>query len=212
MHAIKDDEINHDVMIGLTLLQDVEVTICNSEVSLKKVNRPVQSDTNQFEFGTCLSVEEFIPREEIKISHLEPNLRKEIIKLVAKYDPKEKVESPITMKIILSDDVPVYKSPRRIPFADQVYVDKQIAEWLTNKIIRPSNSEYASPIVLVPKKDISKRLCCDYRKLNKKIIRDNFPMPLVDEVIDRLQNAGIFTTLDLVNGFFHVPVDENSRK
>ncbi|XP_017464253.1 PREDICTED: RNA-directed DNA polymerase homolog, partial [Rhagoletis zephyria] len=55
-------------------------------------------------------------------------------------------------------------------------------------------------------------MCCDYRKLNQKIVKDNFPMVLIDDVLERLQSSKIFTTLDLANGFFHVPVAAESRK
>lgn len=53
---------------------------------------------------------------------------------------------------------------------------------------------------------------CDYRQLNKKIIRDRFFMPLIDNRIDALANARVFSVLDLKNGFFHVPVSVESRK
>jgi len=70
----------------------------------------------------------------------------------------------------------------------------------------------ASPVVLVDKKNGKKRLCCDYRKLNKKIVRDNFPTAQMDCVIEKLQGGTVFTTLDLINGFFHVPVSSESPK
>lgn len=78
--------------------------------------------------------------------------------------------------------------------------------------MRPSLSEYASPVVLVKKKNGTYRLCVDYRRLNQKIIKNRYPLPLIDDQLDRLQGAKIFTTLDLKNGFFHVDVDEDSRK
>ena len=55
-------------------------------------------------------------------------------------------------------------------------------------------------------------MCIDYRALNKKIVRDRYPLPLIDEQVDQLRDAVIFSTLDLRNGFFHVPMDENSIK
>jgi len=67
-------------------------------------------------------------------------------------------------------------------------------------------------VVLVSKKDGSKRFCSDYRGLNLKIKRDNFPMALIDDVLDRLQGSKVFTTLDLANEFFHVPIEVESRK
>jgi len=79
-------------------------------------------------------------------------------------------------------------------------------------IVQPSLSEYASPVILAKKKDGSIRLCVDYRQLNGKVIKDRYPLPLVEDQLDLLQGAKYFSTLDLKNGFFHVPVDEQSRK
>lgn len=79
-------------------------------------------------------------------------------------------------------------------------------------IVRPSLSEYASPVVLIKKKNGAYRLCVDYWRLNKKIIKDRYPLPLIDDQLDRLQGADVFTTLDLKHSFFHVEVEEDSRK
>lgn len=79
-------------------------------------------------------------------------------------------------------------------------------------IIRPSSSEYAVPIVPVPKKDGSKRICVDYRPINRKLIKDRYPLPIIDEQIDNLRGAKIFTTLDLANGYFHIPMAKESIK
>ena len=78
--------------------------------------------------------------------------------------------------------------------------------------MQPSLSDYASPVVLTGKKDGSTRLCIDYRQLNKKIVRDRYPLPLIEDQLDLLQTAKCFSTLDLKNGFFHVPVEKESRK
>ena len=78
--------------------------------------------------------------------------------------------------------------------------------------IKPSKSEFTSPIVLVKKKNGSSRLCVDYRKINKVIVRDHFPLPLIQDQFDKLQNSKIFSTIDLRNGFFHVPVHQDSQK
>lgn len=67
-------------------------------------------------------------------------------------------------------------------------------------------------MVLVSKKDGTMRLCIDYRLLNKKIIRDRYLLPLIEDQIDRLRDAAVFSVLDLRNEFFHVPVEEGSVK
>ncbi|GFX97919.1 retrovirus-related Pol polyprotein from transposon 412 [Trichonephila clavipes] len=91
------------------------------------------------------------------------------------------------MRIILKDDIPVYQPARRLSFSENRDVNKQIDEWLEQGIVRPSSSEYASPIVLVKKKDGTTRLCVDYRRLNRKLVKDRFPLPLIEDVLDRLQ-------------------------
>lgn len=84
--------------------------------------------------------------------------------------------------------------------------------WLKEGVIQPSRSEYTSPLVLVPKKDGTIRVCVDYRRLNKKIIKDRYPMPVMEEQLDKLSNSRVYSTLDLKNGFFHVPVEAESIK
>ncbi|GFU95740.1 retrovirus-related Pol polyprotein from transposon 17.6 [Trichonephila clavipes] len=63
----------------------------------------------------------------------------------------------------------------------------------------------------VKKKDGTTRLCVDYRRLNRKLVKDRFPLPLIEDVLDRLQEAKVYTTLDLKNGFFHVDVNEDCK-
>ncbi|GFX72448.1 transposon Tf2-9 polyprotein [Trichonephila clavipes] len=66
-------------------------------------------------------------------------------------------------------------------------------------------------ILFVKKKDGTTRLCVDYRRLNRKLVKDRFPLPLIKDVLDKLQEAKVYTTLDLKNGFFHVDVNEDSK-
>lgn len=79
-------------------------------------------------------------------------------------------------------------------------------------IVNPCFSDYASPIVLADKKDGSKRICIDFRRLNSKIVKDRYPLPVIEDQIQKLNSAKVFCTIDLRNGFFHVPVENSSRK
>jgi len=96
--------------------------------------------------------------------------------------------------------------------SEQREIHIEINKWLSKGIIQTSCSDYASPIVLVKKKDGSTRICVDFRKLNEKIIKVRYPLPIIENQIDRLRGAKIFSTIDLQNGFFHVPVAKESRK
>lgn len=122
------------------------------------------------------------------------------------------MKSSVETKIVLTSEEPIMSRPRRLPPKEKKILEEQIDEWLKDNVIRPSSSEFSSAVVIVPKKHNSYRVCVDYRQLNKKIVRDCFPMPLIEDLIDELSGATVFATLDLKNGFFHVPVAESSRK
>lgn len=140
------------------------------------------------------------------------DVKKNVEQLVNTYKPSKTKESPVELKIVLSDETPIYQRARRLPPKHKEIVKNQIAEWLKDGIIQPSASDFAVPVVVVPKKDGSSRICVDYRPINKKIVRDRYPLPLIDDQIDALEGAKVFSTLDLANGFFHVPVAKESRK
>jgi hypothetical protein len=79
-------------------------------------------------------------------------------------------------------------------------IEKQVAALLEAGLITPSVSPFASPVLLVRKKDESWRFCVDYRKLNVMTIKNKFPMPLVDEILDVLAGTKFFASLDLMQG------------
>lgn len=78
-------------------------------------------------------------------------------------------------------------------------------------VIRPSKSPYASPVVIVTKKDGSLRLCIDYRRLNSCSTRDAFPLPRIEEALEALGQAKFFSTLDLTCGYWQVEVAEHGK-
>ena len=75
-------------------------------------------------------------------------------------------------------------------------VAKDVNKILNAGVIEPASTEWASPVVLVPKKDGSLRLCVDYRRLNAKTAADAHPLPRMDDCINSLGDAAVFTTLD----------------
>ncbi len=99
-------------------------------------------------------------------------------------------------EIPLNDDLPVSQSYRRIPPNQFQEVKDHISGLLKKRVIQESSSSYASPVVLVRKTDGSLRLCVDYRKLNCKTRRDAFPLPRIDESLDALSKAKMFSSID----------------
>lgn len=117
----------------------------------------------------------------------------------------------ITHDIPLLDSVPVKQRYRRIPPSDYKAVKTHIHQFLQAQVIRESNSPYASPIVLVWKKEGSLRMCVDYRQLNSKTRKDAFPLPHIEKSLDALSGARWFSTMDLASGYNQVVVNENDR-
>ena len=85
-------------------------------------------------------------------------------------------------------------------------LEKQIEELLEKQFIRPSASPWGAPILLVKKKDGSSRLCVDYRQLNKLTIRNKYPLPRIDDLLDQLKGAGLFSKIDLRLGYHQILV------
>jgi len=106
---------------------------------------------------------------------------------------------------------PVRQVPYRLPYARREWVKKEIEAMFQDGVIESSISDWASPIVLIEKKDGGIRFCVDYRKLNSVTQGDAYPMPRVDELLDQLGNSQYLTTLDLARGYWQVPVKLEDR-
>ena len=106
---------------------------------------------------------------------------------------------------------PVKVPPRRIPAHYREEVEQQLQDMIKQGIIQESSSPWMAPAVFVPKKSGEIRLCIDYRELNKKTTKDAYPLPLPDEVQDRLAGSTVFSTLDLQCGYWQMPVNPGDR-
>jgi hypothetical protein len=100
----------------------------------------------------------------------------------------------------------------QLPYAKRKIIEEQVEKVLRIGVIRPSDSEYSSPIVLVKKSDGTDRFCIDFRGVNAATIKDNYPMPLVREKLDALGGCKYFTTLDLTSGYWQFKMVDQSKK
>ncbi|MCG8033578.1 MAG: reverse transcriptase family protein, partial [Candidatus Thiodiazotropha taylori] len=93
-----------------------------------------------------------------------------------------------------------------------VEINQQIDDMLEKDVIQPSSSPWASGIVMVQKKDGTKRFCVDHRRLNDVTTKDAYPLPRIDDSLDQLSGAKWFSCLDLNSGYWQVEVDDDDRE
>ena len=107
---------------------------------------------------------------------------------------------------------PIRQPPRRVPLAKQQEAANLVNEMSAAGVIEPSQSPWASPVVLVKKKDGTTRFCVDYRRLNDVTKKDSYPLPRIDDTLDTLAGAKWFSTLDLKSGYWQVELDPRDKE
>jgi hypothetical protein len=130
---------------------------------------------------------------------LPPELPKEL-------PPKRGVEHAIDLE---PGSQPAAKAPYRLSEKENEEMRKQIEELLEKGLIEPSKSPFAAPVLFVRKANGSLRMCVDYRMLNSKTIKNKYPLPRIDDLLDRLGKAEVFTKIDLRSGYWQVRIEEH---
>jgi RNase H-like domain found in reverse transcriptase/Reverse transcriptase (RNA-dependent DNA polymerase)/Integrase zinc binding domain/Chromo (CHRromatin Organisation MOdifier) domain/gag-polyprotein putative aspartyl protease len=117
--------------------------------------------------------------------------------------PEREVDHRIELE---SGATPTAKPMYRMSQNELEELRKQLDELIENGFIRLSRSPYAAPVIFVRKKDGSMRLCVDYRALNKITIKNKYPMPRIDDILDQLKDAKVFSKIDLRSGYYQVRI------
>ncbi|CAI7881578.1 unnamed protein product [Closterium sp. NIES-53] len=105
---------------------------------------------------------------------------------------------------------PVSRAPYRLSPTDLTDMKKQIEYLLDRQLIRPSTSPYGAPVLFTPKPDGSLRMCIDYRALNKQTVKNKYPISRIDDLLDQLRGATVFSKLDLRSGYWQIKMADNS--
>lgn len=201
----------------------VEVTNSSENDVIFSMHAPATAELYNIECtrteqqSTATRVKEVLSR--LRTDHLNPEEYATLRSLCSQYSDvfyldgeKLTFTNRIKHKIKTTDESPIYTKSYRYPYVHRDEVRTQISDMLEQGIIRPSESAWSSPIWVVPKKTdasgIKKwRIVIDFRKLNDKTIDDKYPIPNINDVLDKLGKCQYFTTLDLASGFYQVEMD-----
>ena len=118
----------------------------------------------------------------------------------------------VKMQVDVGDNESIKMRPYRTPIKNREVIDKAIDGMLDANVIRRSRSPWYFPVVIVDKKDGSKRFCVDFRRLNKITKKNSDPLPLIDDILALLGKAKYFTSLDLKSGYWQVAMDEKDKE
>ncbi|XP_073947135.1 uncharacterized protein [Choristoneura fumiferana] len=159
LHVLPRNVMPFSIILGQDFLKNVTFVMEGSRVLLLKSSNDWYRN---FMCSFCVS--------DVIGYMKDPELQEEVRQVVETYRPNKTKEAPVQLRITLKDDVPVAQRPRRLALAEQQEVERQVKQWLEDGVVRVSYSEYASPLVLVKKKDGSTRICVDYRQIKKKMV------------------------------------------
>ena len=207
----KKQWVCHINMLKQYFGRDVKPTLVTQKVSSWEEGKEVTQD-----LSWPGSNSEVLGNLDQKLKHLDPVQRKELSDLILSF-PSIFKDSPGRINLLyhdveVGDNKPIKQYPYRINPTKAKIITDEVDYMLTNKLIKPSFSPWSSPVVLVPKPNNQFRLCLDYRKVNAITKTDSYPLPRVDDCVDRIGNAQFISKFDLLNGYWQVPLTERAKE
>ena len=216
---------------GYAIISILNISEANKKFTDNEINKLIYNNENDYEiltFNIEMDNNNRIDKIKklIKVDHMTKNEKETIINICEKYSDvfflegdKLTCTNTIEHSIKLKPDAkkPIHQRQFRLPFSQQTEINRQINKMLDNDIIQPSLSGFNAPLILVKKKldnsGVQKyRIVVDFRKLNDATIDEVFPLPNINEILDRLGNCTMFSVIDLTQGFYQIPLSQDSRE
>lgn len=188
---------------GEVVVLQGEPGLCSSEISYQALRKTLE----QQEYGMVVECREVMA---VKEGRVVPNFLSSVLKRFGQVFEEPEGLPPSRGKehaIVLNQGSnPVSVRPFTYPQAQKAEIERQVTAMLKAGIIQESVSPFSSPVLLVKKKDGSWRFCVDYRGLNKVTVMDSYPIPMIDQLLDELRGAVVFSKLDLRSGYHQILV------
>jgi hypothetical protein len=206
---VRDADLEYEAIIGKNVTQypDILIITDTSGTRLERLRSQIQT------VGVNVMAADWLMSA---VANLNGAFRKMLICLLEEFSEmftegnRVRCITTAEMTIRLKDDSVITYHPYRLSVAEKEKLRAIIKDLISNKIIRESDSPFASPVLLVKKKDGSDRLCVDFRALNRITIKDRYPLPLINDQLDRLGKGKYYTILDMAAGFHQIPIAKDS--
>lgn len=238
VYIIDKEDFNYDFLIGLDIIEkfnliqneNLKITQKNEyKMEENSINKEIYSklldmkNKNYDEEKYTINFNEHIEENnfQLQIEHVTKNQKSEINRLVEKYKfifAKDKYDigtvRDYEARIDLLVDKYCSKRPYRCTLEDKIEIEEQISKLLDKNLIEESYSPFAAPVTLVFKKEDNKksRLCIDFRDLNKIVVPQAQPFPLIDDLVTKTRNCKFFSTLDINSAFWSIPLRIEDKK
>ncbi len=185
-------------------------------VNLTYKDKPPDDDVQDVGTPVKLNNSEILQTMDSRLSYLEDTARTDLTNLLTEFshlfpDVPTRTDQE-HHDVDVGNASPMKQHPYRLSPEKQVYLREEVRYLLDNDFIEPSKSNWSSPCILVPKSDGSYRLCTDYRKVNTVTKTDTYPIPRIDDCIDKVGSSKIVSKFDLLKGFWQVPLTDRAKE
>jgi hypothetical protein len=198
-----------DVILGMDWLSKYEVLIDCAKKSVKMTT----PEGKEMEFVGEPVVTAKVVAIHAKVNELDASQGSEVPVVnefpdvfpeeLPRMPPDQDIEFVIELKPGTS---PLYKTPYRMATLELAELKEHIKELLEKGFIRPSSSPRGVPMIFVPKKDGTQKLCVDYHALNEVTVKNKYPLPRIDDLFDQLRGACVFSKIDLRSGYHQLKI------
>ena len=199
----KESDVNNVCNMELRDLADENKNLIDEDKNLADESKNLEDDHN-FEVH-------------FKDSSLTKEQKQKLIKELTRFkdvfvtSSKAPGRTPyLKFRIDTEDHKPIRNNPYRISKRESDIMEQEINQYLQLGLIRISQSPWSSPVLMIRKPDGGIRFCIDCRKLNSITVKDSYPLPRIDDLLDVLGGAEYFSSMDIASGYWNVPMHEDS--